>query len=956
MSQIPTIIVAGPSPASPDASATADTLHDAFLSYSRKDTAFVRRLELALRAYRPPRSLAVAQRPLRVFRDETDFTGADYETAVSRHLQASSALIVVCTPHSRASTFVGEEIRRYYAARGSERIVTALADGIPDNESRGDEDVPRLAFHDRLLEAMKVPLACDYRGFDPIKDHVDRGRFENAWYKLLADLYSVERREVEDRERRRRTRQRRAWGAVIAASFFVLAGLTAWALVERDNAVAELRRSTAQRLVAEGQAMTAGIRPEGTWRGLVQILAAHRISPSATSASALLTEVRRFAALRHVRATDSALMAMTLSASGKLLATGSENGNVQLWDAETLTPLGAPWTGHRGAVSGIAFGPNGTVPSVSRDKTLRLWNTATGQLVEPPSEFDSAINAVAYSPDGSRLATGFDNAQLGLWTIPEGREVEPTDPKQRSGHADSVEAIAFSADGARLVSAGNDSWMRLRDARTGALLGTKFEGLTSTVYALAFSPDDKTLASGDYNGSVRLWDVSTGAALRAAVVGHTDPVASFSLREGRRTDLAFSPDGRFIISASVDATLRFWYAHKGTLVREPLRGHFGPVGSVAYSRDGRLVYSAGIDGTLRAWEASTSVPSIAVPLQGQHRDHIVALAYSPDGTRLASGGPADALKLWDRKSGNLIADVTVAPRAWIEAVAWRCDGKQLATAHSDGTFTLRDGNSGEVLDPPVRVRAHADTVHAIAYSPDGRLVATGGADARVALWNAADGSAAGEAIAAESSVSALAWSPDGRNLVTAHSDGHLRLWDAASRKQVVPPLSGHDDYVRAVAFSPDGKRIASAGDDKRVRMWDARLGTALLRPLEGHTYTVYDVAFSPDGAYLVSGSDDMTLRFWNATTGEPLGPTLQGHRWGVFRVVFSPDGRQVASGGADGRVMVWPAFESWADLLCAKLGANPTPEQWREWVGNAVAQDASTMPCPDAVVVGRQVH
>ena len=209
---------------------------DAFISYSRKDVAFARALEKALKACRPPRDLDRPQRHLRVFRDEADFTGGEYTEAIRRHLNAAGKLIVLCSPAARASRYVDEEIRLFAELHGTEAIVPVLLSGVPNNEASPGQDA-ELAFPASLCRLMAVPLAADYRGFDAGRPRPDRGIHESAWFKLLADLYGVPRSEIEQREKRRQATVRRRWIGGTAAVVASLAALSVWALVSRAEAI-----------------------------------------------------------------------------------------------------------------------------------------------------------------------------------------------------------------------------------------------------------------------------------------------------------------------------------------------------------------------------------------------------------------------------------------------------------------------------------------------------------------------------------------------------------------------------------------------------------------------------------------------------------------------------------------------------------------------------------------------
>jgi hypothetical protein len=195
--------------------------YDAFISYSRKNTDFAAKLEKALKDYKPPKDLDVPQRHINVFRDVNDFTGADYDQSVKRHLKASAKLIVVCSPEARSSEYVNDGIRDFVAFNDPNNIVSVLLSGVPNNEAKnGDES--KKAFPGALCEALGVPLAIDYRNFDAKKDKVSRGIFAGEWHRILAELYGKDRGYVEQRNKKREIRRRHVVIGIVSAIIVVL--------------------------------------------------------------------------------------------------------------------------------------------------------------------------------------------------------------------------------------------------------------------------------------------------------------------------------------------------------------------------------------------------------------------------------------------------------------------------------------------------------------------------------------------------------------------------------------------------------------------------------------------------------------------------------------------------------------------------------------------------------------
>ena len=237
------------------AAAPREFRYDAFISYSHKDRAFARLLEQELGRYRPPKDLAVPQRYLRIFRDEADFTGSEYHHSLDLNLREAAKLIVICSPSSASSEYVGDEISRFAECRGKEHVIPVLLDGLPNNEAKG-EGASRRAFSEQLVRLLPIPLAADYRGFDTKGNKIRKGPFEPAWFKTLADIYAdygVDRARIEQRERRREVQRLRRMVAIGAAVALALIALTIWALLSRHEATRQRDNSEARRHETEAR-------------------------------------------------------------------------------------------------------------------------------------------------------------------------------------------------------------------------------------------------------------------------------------------------------------------------------------------------------------------------------------------------------------------------------------------------------------------------------------------------------------------------------------------------------------------------------------------------------------------------------------------------------------------------------------------------------------------------------
>jgi WD40 repeat protein/serine/threonine protein kinase len=401
--------------------------------------------------------------------------------------------------------------------------------------------------------------------------------------------------------------------------------------------------------------------------------------------------------------------------------------------------------------------------------------------------------------------------------------------------------------------------------------------------SVAYSPDGRTLVSGGQDGTVRVWETATGRELHT-LRGHAHVVYA----------VAFSPDGRTLASGGEDQTVWLWEAATGRALRV-LRGHTDHVHGVAFSPDGRTLASAANDRTVRLWDITTGRELLT--LRG-HAQWVNGVAYSPDGRVVASAGEEGAVRVWDTATGQAVR-ILPGHSGVIKRVVFSPDGKTLAAAEGEGTVQVWDLATGRGL---LTLRGHSQWVNGVAYSPDGRTLVSTGFDRTVRLWDAATGRELRTLRGLTADARSVAYSPDGRHIAAAAVDESIMLWDLSADREAII-LGGHADVVTGVAYSPDGRTLVSTGSDRTVRLWDAASGQEI-RTLLGHTSIVWGAAFSPDGRTLASAGWDHSVRLWDAATGREL-RNLSGHTAKVLTVAYAPDGRTLASAGVDRTVRVW---------------------------------------------------
>lgn len=552
--------------------------------------------------------------------------------------------------------------------------------------------------------------------------------------------------------------------------------------------------------------------------------------------------------------TEADVSSFTLACNpqGDKLAIGCTNGAVKVWNINDL--FGSQLfecLGHTDLVRAVAFSPDGTLlASGGADGTIRLWEMVEGKCVAVLKPTRQSIYTIAFSPDGNLLACGGEDQKIYLWQVSTLKLIQTIDASQSW-----IMTLAFSPDSQILASGGFDYTIKLWNVSLPleyAHCFHIFRKHSQWVSSVKFSPDGSLLASSSADGTVMLWDIQL-KAFKKVLKGH----------KGGVMDIDFSPDGNWLASGSLDTTIRIWKTHTAK-VHKTLNAGNSAVSIVKFSANGEtLISNCSEISTIKLW-STTNLEQLDT-LQG-YNNLIYTLAVSPDGGWLVGSGGDFRLLVWN----------------------------------------LERGLDKHRHNPPLTIEGHTGLICTLAFSPDGSMLASGSGDCSIRLLNLASSRTLRTLIGHTKTVMGLVFLPGERLLASVDEGGVLKLWSLINGVNLAS-IQAHEGRIRSLSLSPDGKVLATCGDDGLIQVWQIDTQNFAFEQIVAWHNTeeqIMGITFSRDGTSLFSCGSSGAVCNWNWSSGELLS-RVSSHKGLIWRLVLSQDGKKLASAGEDGFIRLW---------------------------------------------------
>lgn len=563
--------------------------------------------------------------------------------------------------------------------------------------------------------------------------------------------------------------------------------------------------------------------------------------------------------------------------------------------------IGSARLRHGGPIYAVAFSPDGSrLASAGEDQTVKLWDVGNGHELLSYTGHDDKVELVAYSPDGKAIASGGAEAIIKLWDPKTGKDLRTL----KFADGEYVKAMVFSRDGKHLFAGfaakpqkdgnGPGAYLVCFDAETGAVKRTD-KDFRGRIVSLALTGDGAVLAAGDEDGQVRLWQYP------AMVDNPKQPPYWLKQHEGGAIyAVTFSPDGKTLVCSAADGVRLYNTPQPGatfqvgtprlTLPATPFTK------SLTFSRDGKSLFTGSQDGLIRFWDPESG--QMLGSFKG-HTGDVRSLAFNPGGNQLASAALDYTVRLWEFDIVLTARDLAQQP-APVWSVAFSPDGERVVSAGGEKTVRVWDLAGGK---PALSLAGHNAQVTAALYSPDGKFIASVGSDKTLRLWDAGSGAPLRQGAGHTAVITALDISGDSKRIVTGGADRRVKIWDADTAREILS-IDDNPSLVAAVAFRPDGKQIAVGNVDQTIALYDAVTGK-LHHRWTAHGVSVNCLAYSPSGKLLASGGNDALVKVWSVADPASEAIVLAGHSGPVSAVAFRKDNQHLASASADQLVKLW---------------------------------------------------